>query len=76
MRLRDVKFSENGEMTYPHHEDRAPVSVLPEYLAIAEKLASQRQAPDLSDASIALGSDFEALRWFDLPAACLKETSK
>ena len=72
LRLKDVQFDADGEMTYPHHDDRAPLSILRDYLVIAEKLASQRQTPPMSDTSLSLGTDFEALRWFDLPAECLE----
>jgi hypothetical protein len=57
-------------MRYPRHETSAPVSLLREHLAEAERLAAARAEPE-SDSEHAVGGDFEALRWFELPAACL-----
>ena len=75
LRLTDVTYDEaTGEMRYPRHEARADVDVLAEHLQDAERLAATRPEPDdtADDATAArLGEDFEALRWFDLPAACL-----
>ena len=71
LRLHDVTYDEaTGAMTYPHEVQRAPESVFAEYLAEAERLASARTDPDLAPPE-GLRADFEALRWFELPAACL-----
>ena len=71
LRLYDVSYdATTGEMCYPKHETTAPVSVLREHLAEAEALAAERSEPDWTDAHV-LREDFEALRWFELPTACL-----
>jgi len=57
-------------MRYPKHETTAPVGVLQEHLAAAEALAASRSEPEWTDTHV-LREDFEALRWFELPEACL-----
>jgi selenocysteine lyase/cysteine desulfurase len=70
LRLHQVRYAEDGTMTYPHHEDRAPESDLKAYLdQAAEVLASADPPGDLPAAEVS--ADFEHLRWFDLPAVCL-----
>jgi selenocysteine lyase/cysteine desulfurase len=72
LRLDDVSYDPaTGEMTYPRHDVRAADSVLDEHLRAAEKLAAERDLPDCTTRPQGLREDFEALRWFDLPAACL-----
>jgi selenocysteine lyase/cysteine desulfurase len=72
LRLSDVRYdAATGEMCYPRHEVQADVSVLAEHLREAGKLAAERTEPDCSVVPAGLRDDFEALRWFDLPAACL-----
>jgi selenocysteine lyase/cysteine desulfurase len=71
LRLSDVAYDANtGEMLYPRHEVRAEVSVLKHHLQDANRLAAQRSEPPC-DAPTGLRADFEALRWFDLPAECI-----
>ena len=74
LRLRQISYDENGAMQYPRHEDRAPEAELERYLEEASALLSA--APAQADHTRAhhahaLSEDFEHLRWFDLPAACL-----
>ena len=40
-------------------------------LAEAHRLAAEREEPSCDAPPPSLSADFEALRWFDLPAACL-----
>jgi hypothetical protein len=71
LRLFDVSYdASTGEMTYPHHELTADVSVLKDHLAEAHRLASEREEP-CCDEPTGLREDFEALRWFDLPRTSL-----
>lgn len=75
MRLRDLTFAD-GVMRYPHHDDRAPESVLPSYLVEARKLASAHSWTLNDDHTHEetlkrLGEGFEHLRWFELPPASL-----
>ncbi|WP_353826555.1 aminotransferase class V-fold PLP-dependent enzyme [Agromyces sp. SYSU T0242] len=76
LRLRQLSYDADGALTYPHHEDRAPESALRGYLAEAEAVfaaAAARGGPTEPADAAAPGvtDDFEHLRWFDLPAACL-----
>ena len=59
-------------MTYAAHRHREPESRLADYLAEARALSwprRRRRSPPRSRAppSLAVGPDFEALRWFWLP---------
>ena len=72
LRLSDVTYDPaSGEMCYPRHEVQAEVSVLKQHLEDAHRLAAERSEP-ACDAPTGLREDFEALRWFDLPAVCLR----
>ncbi len=77
LRLSQVSFDRDGRMRYPRHDDRAPESALAGYLdearALLEslpELPAERRAT-----AAALGPDFEALRWFELPAESLEAES-
>jgi selenocysteine lyase/cysteine desulfurase len=74
LRLSDVRYAPDGTFTYPRHDDRAPESVLAEYLDEARALfASLPEADTIPQATdAALGVDLERLRWFDLPAVSLR----
>lgn len=72
--LRDVTYGDDGEMAYPTGASRAGEDALAGYLAEAEQLAQERRASAAgTDASPAasVSQDFESLRWFELPAACV-----
>ncbi|MFC5381640.1 aminotransferase class V-fold PLP-dependent enzyme [Aquipuribacter nitratireducens] len=75
LRLDQVTYDPiTGEMTYPRHDEPVPETALAGYLADAERLLGSRpsetaavpgaRTPQVSD-------DFEHLRWFELPPACL-----
>ena len=70
LRLADVGYDADGVLCYPHHGETAPESALAGYLEEAQALLANR--PEPSDvAPPGVSADFEALRWFDLPAVCL-----
>ncbi|MDQ1740738.1 MAG: hypothetical protein QOE53_2390, partial [Pseudonocardiales bacterium] len=76
MRLGQVSYDEQGRMSYPQQQDRAPESELRRYLdeAVARFAASEAAVLGLPEDRPAAGfvsADFEHLRWFDLPAGCL-----
>ncbi|HEU5034129.1 MAG TPA: aminotransferase class V-fold PLP-dependent enzyme [Mycobacteriales bacterium] len=72
LRLTDVQYDEStGAMRHPQHDVRADVAVLAEHLRDAQRLAAERDEPDCSNQPVGLRADFEALRWFELPAASL-----
>jgi hypothetical protein len=71
LRLNDLSYDPaTGELRYPHHDDKAPESALPGYLAEAKKLADAMPAASPAPPR-GLSADFEALRWFDLLPECI-----
>ncbi|MEO6501708.1 MAG: aminotransferase class V-fold PLP-dependent enzyme [Jatrophihabitantaceae bacterium] len=82
LRLGQVSYDEHGEMSYPRQQERAPESELRRYLAEAESLfAAAEVAAGAAEATAAppvarfVSTDFEGLRWFELPAGCLVPAS-
>ena len=70
LRLAQVSYSPDGEMVYPHHDDRAPESALADYLKQGEEIMlGAEPAPDEPPTGVT--AEFEQLRWFELPARCL-----
>ena len=70
LRLDQLRYSNDGVLTYPRHQDRAPESDLAGYLAEAEHLAARADRGEDSEQAC-VSEDFDALRWFDLPTQCL-----
>ena len=70
LRLSDVSYGPDGEMTYPRHSERAGEEVFPSYLRQARALLAGLPG-ELADGPTGLSPDFEALRWFPLPPGCL-----
>ncbi|TMD26438.1 MAG: aminotransferase class V-fold PLP-dependent enzyme [Chloroflexi bacterium] len=68
--LDDVRY-DGGGMAYTAHRHREPESRLPEYLAEARRLFASPPEPVAAavdgSATLAVGPDFESLRWFWLP---------
>ena len=73
LRLRDVEFAADGSLVYPHTRETAPEEALADYLAAARDLFAVRSAAVDGSDSTGLSADFEALRWFELPAASLAD---
>jgi hypothetical protein len=71
LRLTDLCYGPAGEMRYPRRHAQAGEDVFPGYLRRARDLLAARPAA-LDDGPTGLGQGFEALRWFPLPAACLR----
>jgi hypothetical protein len=74
LRLGQVSYGPDGEMRYPHHDDRATESELKRYLDEAATLLAgthPRRGHDTAPSPGTVSEDFEHLRWFDLPPACL-----
>ena len=61
-------------MDYPRRRGHAGEEVFPGYLRLARAILAARPAPGRR-APTGLPSDFEALRWFLLPRACLQGRS-
>jgi selenocysteine lyase/cysteine desulfurase len=73
LRLGDLRYDEQGRLHYQVPAARAPEEALAGYLEEARKLFAATPDPDTDDAPHpALSADFEALRWFLLPSACLE----
>ena len=69
LRLNDIRFTEDGTMTWPRHETIAPPDALASYLEQAVRILAEAD-PDLGgDAN--QGDLLHGLRWFMLPQACL-----
>ncbi|HET8681929.1 MAG TPA: aminotransferase class V-fold PLP-dependent enzyme, partial [Micromonosporaceae bacterium] len=70
LRMRDLRFDPDGRLTYPRRQAHAGEEVLAGYLDQARaRLAAM--ADRIDDGPTGLPDDFEALRWFHLPPACL-----
>lgn len=71
-RLAQVTYDDDGAMRYPRHQETAPVRVLADYLAEAERIFAAAEPPPEEEQSGEpvrlqyLTADLEALRWFDL----------
>jgi selenocysteine lyase/cysteine desulfurase len=74
LRLSQVAYDPaTGEMTYPRHDEPVPESALPGYLEEGRRIvAAAAECPPDDDLSGVISADFEHLRWFELPAACLE----
>ncbi len=68
LRLHQLRYGPDGELTYPHHDDRAPESVLAGYLDEARRLFAERAGGPGAEQA---GPDVSPLQWFDLPAVCV-----
>jgi hypothetical protein len=71
LRLRQVEYDALGKMLYPRHKDHAPESVLKCYLDEARVVLQSARPPSNEPIDDLVSADFEHLRWFDLPQACL-----
>jgi len=70
LRLSEVSYGPDGEMAYPGRRAQAGEDAFAGYLCEARALLAARPAA-LDDGPTGLAPDFEALRWFPLPPACL-----
>lgn len=70
LRMSDVAYAEDGEMTWARTAATAPTSVLVEHLEEGRALMAAATPPDWSEPG-RLGADFDDLRWFALPACSL-----
>jgi selenocysteine lyase/cysteine desulfurase len=72
LRLRDVTYDSDGRLTYPRHDTSADESALAGYLDEARALFRAHAGTVEDDTPRPeVSADFESLRWFALPAACL-----
>jgi selenocysteine lyase/cysteine desulfurase len=73
LRLTDVHYDADGALRHPAGHRTAPESALADYLDQARSIlaAHPETAPWATTEQTGLPADFEALRWFELPARCL-----
>lgn len=71
--LHRLRYDEDGGLRYDSEHARAPESVLPTYLEGARRVLAAVPPPDAPARPGMVSADFEALRWFELPAQCLLE---
>ena len=74
LRLHHLGYDAEGNLCYPPHRERAPEEELARYLSEGAKiLAEGRLAePNEDELTGLVSADFEHLRWFELPAGCLR----
>ena len=75
LRLGQVAYDEQGRMRYPSHHDRAPESDLQRYLEEAKAVLAAATPASGKPLDGLVSADFEHLRWFDLPPACLVDSA-
>jgi selenocysteine lyase/cysteine desulfurase len=71
LRLSDLGYDADGRLSQPASPRTADVSALREYLADAERRLAERISPPDGHGDAHVTDDFDALRWFELPADCL-----
>jgi selenocysteine lyase/cysteine desulfurase len=73
LRLHALRYDEQGRLRFTSSHAKAHDSALAGYLEEARRLLAARPDPPDGDSAAAPGmsADFEALRWFVLPAECL-----
>ena len=71
LRLAQVGYDEDGAMSFPRFDDRAPESVLAEYLDEARAIFAACAPPPAAESATPMSAEFEELRWFELPPGCL-----
>ena len=69
--LSEVGYGPDGEMDYPRRRGQAGEDAFPGYLRQARAILAARPA-HLEEGPTGLPPEFEALRWFPLPPACLQ----
>ncbi len=73
LRLDQVSYDHLGRLSYPRHHERAPETALAGYLEEARRLfADIKREPPFDEHPPGVSSDFEQLRWFDLPAESMR----
>ncbi|WP_238015611.1 aminotransferase class V-fold PLP-dependent enzyme [Dactylosporangium sp. AC04546] len=70
LRLSELHYDESGELRWPSRHERAPESDLSGYLRFARELVESLGSGEPQPDGI-VSANFEALRWFDLPAVSL-----
>lgn len=74
LRLSRITYGPDGRMHHPHTGETAPESSLAASLQDSAQILSEAPPPVLGQTSHGVSSDFENLRWFELPARCIAPT--
>jgi selenocysteine lyase/cysteine desulfurase len=74
LRLTDLHYDLDGNLTAPARRAHAGEDALDGYLREAAELMAAR-SDEVTDGPTGLEEQFEALRWFTLPPACLEPAS-
>jgi selenocysteine lyase/cysteine desulfurase len=69
LRLSELHYDADGELRWPARHERAPESALADYLREAVRIVEAVEQHEQPDGVVS--ANFEALRWFDLPAISL-----
>ena len=73
LRLGHLRYDSDGELRYPHEHRHAGDEDLPDYLDRARRILESRPEAVGDEAAAGMTDDFESLRWFPLPAVCLRD---
>jgi selenocysteine lyase/cysteine desulfurase len=73
LRLTGLRYAPDGRLTVPGHSRHAGEDALADQLVQAWLLLDARPT-DVDDGPTGLPADFERMRWFHLPPACLEQT--
>jgi selenocysteine lyase/cysteine desulfurase len=73
--LHEVAYGHDGTLNYPRRHGRAGEDALPGYLRQARAVLAGLPS-HIDDGPTGLSPQFEALRWFPLPPACLPATQR
>ena len=73
VRLADLLYTADGTLTNPARQPSAGEDSFGGYLRHAAEVISEHP-DDIDDDPTGLPPDFETLRWFHLPPACLTHT--
>ncbi len=68
VRLRDIRYGDDGTVTMPAADARGGEEMLAEHLREAAEVLAAATPPDLGEHDAHVSDDFEHLRWFDLPS--------
>ncbi len=69
--LHDISYT-GGRFSTPEHSATGGEELLAQHLREGAEILAAAAEPDLASHPSAISRDFEHLRWFDLPAACLR----
>jgi selenocysteine lyase/cysteine desulfurase len=72
LRLSQLRYDQTGRLVHSHLDDRADESVLEDHLRQAELLLADHPEVFPEVAPGQMPQDFDALRWFPLPAASVE----